>query len=105
MGLPKSAVCARVRRVMMNVLADFLLPLAQSTANVGSPAWLADFGWDGWLTSGAAAGLAALWVFMKLLRRILSTLFMLCVVYLVLKCCFGVDLTPWLEPLFRSLHA
>ena len=42
---------------------------------------------------------------MKLLRRIISTLFMLCVVYLVLKCCFGVDLTPLLEPLFRSLHA
>ncbi|MGN0836539.1 MAG: hypothetical protein ACI4OS_03780 [Akkermansia sp.] len=89
---------------MMNFLADFLLPLAQNTAEVG-PGWLSDFGWDGWLSSGTAAVLAALWVFMKILRRILSTLFMLCVVYLVLKCCFGVDLTPWLEPLFRSLHA
>lgn len=61
-------------------------------------------GWDsGLVTSGtAAAVLAALWVFIKVVRTVVGILFMLCVVFLVLKVCFDIDLTSWLLPLLEN---
>lgn len=61
-------------------------------------------GWDSGLVTGgtAAAALAALWVFIKVVRTVVGILFMLCVVYLVLKVCFDIDLSAWLQPLIRS---
>lgn len=61
-------------------------------------------GWDSGLVTGgtAAAVLAALWVFIKVVRTVVGILFMLCVVYLVLKVCFDIDLSAWLQPLVRS---
>ena len=61
-------------------------------------------GWDSGLVTGgtAAAVLAALWVFIKVVRTVVGILFMLCVVYLVLKVCFDIDLSTWLQPLIRS---
>ena len=61
-------------------------------------------GWDSGLVTGgtAAAVLAALWVFIKVVRTVVGILFMLCVVYLVLKVCFDIDLSAWLQPLIRS---
>ena len=61
-------------------------------------------GWDSGLVTGgtAAATLAALWVFIKVVRTVVGILFMLCVVYLVLKVCFDIDLSAWLQPLIRS---
>ena len=60
-------------------------------------------GWDSGLVTGgtAAAVLAALWVFIKVVRTVVGILFMLCVVYLVLKVCFDIDLSAWLQPLIR----
>ena len=61
-------------------------------------------GWDSGLVTGgtAAAVLAALWVFIKVVRTVVGILFMLCVVYLVLKVCFDIDVSSWLQPLIRS---
>ena len=61
-------------------------------------------GWDSGLVTGgtAAAALAALCVFIKVVRTVVGILFMLCVVYLVLKVCFDIDLSTWLQPLIRS---
>lgn len=61
-------------------------------------------GWDSGLVTGgtAAAVLAALWVFIKVVRTVVGILFMLCVVFLVLKVCFDIDLTSWLQPLLES---
>lgn len=60
--------------------------------------------WDSGLVTGgtAAAVLAALWVFIKVVRTVVGILFMLCVVFLVLKVCFDIDLTSWLRPLLES---
>lgn len=61
-------------------------------------------GWDSGLVTGgtAAAVLAALWVFIKVVRTVVGILFMLCVVFLVLKVCFDIDLTSWLLPLLEN---
>ncbi|MBE6415324.1 MAG: hypothetical protein E7032_02195 [Akkermansiaceae bacterium] len=61
-------------------------------------------GWDPAVTTGgtAAAALAAIWVFFKVVRTVVATLFMLCVVFLVLKVCFDIDLSSWLRPLFEA---
>lgn len=61
-------------------------------------------GWDSGLVTGgtAAAVLAALWVFIKVVRTVVGILFMLCVIYLVLKVCFDIDLSAWLQPLIQS---
>lgn len=61
-------------------------------------------GWDSSLITGgtAAAVLAAIWAFIKVVRTVVGILFMLCVVFLVLKVCFDIDLSTWLQPLIRS---
>jgi membrane associated rhomboid family serine protease len=65
---------------------------------------------NGWAptigTCGAAATvLAAIWVLFRVIRTVVGILFMLCVVLLVLKVCFDIDITPWLQPLFQNIAA
>ena len=73
--------------------------LAQAAETAGST--LLSFDWDPALTTGGttAAILGAVWVFFKVIRAIVGTLFMLCVTYLVLRVCFGIDLSAWILPL------
>lgn len=62
-------------------------------------------GWDPAVTTGgtAAVVLGAVWVFFRVVRAVVATLFMLCVVFLVLKVCFDIDLSTWLRPVFESI--
>ena len=64
-------------------------------------------GWDASLVTGgtAAAVLAAIWAFIKVIRTIVGILFMLCVVFLVLKVCFDIDLSTWMLPLLQQIPA
>ena len=50
---------------------------------------------------GAAAALGAVWVFFRVIRKVVGTLFMLCVVYLVMKTAFGIDIAQYITPLFK----
>ena len=50
---------------------------------------------------GLAAAFGAAWVFFRVIRKVIGTLFMLCVVYLVVKTAFGVDLAQYITPLFK----
>lgn len=76
--------------------------LAQATENISQSLFS---GWDPSVVTGgtAAAALAAIWVFFKAIRAVVATLFMLCVVFLVLKVCFDIDLSTWLRPVFESI--
>ena len=76
--------------------------LAQITENL-TPSLFS--GWDPAVTTGgtAAVVLGAIWVFFKVIRAVVATLFMLCVVFLVLKVCFDIDLSTWLRPVFESI--
>ena len=62
-------------------------------------------GWDPAVTTGSAAAavLGAIWICFRLIRAVVATLFMLCVVFLVLKVCFDIDLSTWLRPVFESI--
>ena len=51
----------------------------------------------------AAAVLAAIWVFFRVIRTVVGILFMLCVTFLVLKVCFDIDITPLLQPLLKQV--
>ena len=64
-------------------------------------------GWDPAIgTCGAAATvLAAIWVLFRVIRTVVGILFMLCVTFLVLKVCFDIDLSPWLQPLLKEISA
>ena len=64
-------------------------------------------GWDPTIgTCGAAAlVLAAIWVLFRVIRTAVAVLFVLCVVLLVLKVCFDIDLNPWLQPLLKQVTA
>ena len=64
-------------------------------------------GWDSSLVTGgtAAAVLAAIWAFIKVVRTVVGILFMLCVVFLVLEVCFDIDLSIWLQPLLQQFFA
>ena len=50
---------------------------------------------------GAAAVFGAAWFFFRVIRKIIGTLFMLCVVYLVAKTAFGIDIAQYITPLFK----
>ena len=50
---------------------------------------------------GLAAAFGAAWVFFRVIRKVIGTLFMLCVVYLVMKTAFGVDIAQYITPLFK----
>ena len=50
---------------------------------------------------GLAAVFGAALVFFRVVRKVIATLFMLCVVYLVVKTAFGVDLAQYITPLFK----
>lgn len=62
-------------------------------------------GWDPNVVAGGsiAAVLGLIWAFIRVIRAVVGTLFMLCVVYLVLKVCFDIDLGIWLQPLLQSV--
>ena len=63
--------------------------------------------WDSSLVTGgtAAAVLAAIWAFIKVVRTVVDILFMLCVVFLVLKVCFNIDLSTWIQPILQQISA
>ena len=75
--------------------------LAQATESVAQSLFS---GWDPAVVTGstAAAVLGAIWVFFKVIRAVVATLFMLCVVFLVLKVCFDIDISTWLQPLLQE---
>ncbi|MBP3500455.1 MAG: hypothetical protein J6J97_10245 [Akkermansia sp.] len=75
--------------------------LAQATESVSQSLFS---GWDPAVVTGstAAAVLGAIWVFFKVIRAVVATLFMLCVVFLVLKVCFDIDISTWLQPLLQE---
>ena len=50
---------------------------------------------------GLAAAFGAAWLFFRVIRKVVGTLFMLCVVYLVVKVAFGIDLAQCVTPLFK----
>ncbi|MDO4816933.1 MAG: hypothetical protein Q3986_00710 [Akkermansia sp.] len=50
---------------------------------------------------GLAAAFGAAWVFFRVIRKVIGTLFMLCVVYLVVKVAFGIDIAQYITPLFK----
>ena len=50
---------------------------------------------------GLAAVFGAAWIFFRVIRKVIGALFMLCVVYLVVKTAFGVDLAQYITPLFK----
>ena len=64
-------------------------------------------GWDSSIgTPGIAATvLAAIWVLFRVIRTVVGILFMLCVTFLVLKVCFDIDISPWLQPLLKEISA
>ena len=64
-------------------------------------------GWDQGIGFGgtAATVLGAIWAFFRVIRTVVGTLFILCVVYLVLRICFDIDISTWLLPLFQNIAA
>ena len=50
---------------------------------------------------GLAAAFGAAWVFFRVIRKVIGALFMLCVIYLVVKVAFGVDIAQYVTPLFK----
>ena len=62
-------------------------------------------GWDSEVaTVGAVAVvLAAIWLFFRIIRTVVAVLFVLCVAFLVLKIGYGMDLSPWLQPLWAGI--
>ena len=64
-------------------------------------------GWDSSIgTPGIAATvLAAVWFFVRVIRKVVGILFTLCIAYLVLKVCFDIDISPWLQPLLKEISA
>lgn len=85
---------------MWNSLTCFLGMLADTAPAADSHTI---FGMDpATLTGGgAAAVLGAVWAFFKIIRKVVGTLFMLCVVYLVMKTAFGVDIAQYITPMFK----
>lgn len=87
---------------MMNMLCEMVLPLAQAAAQEGGNVMSA-IGADGIGAGGAAVGLGAVWFFFKVIRKVIATLFMFCICYLVCKCCFGVDISGLVTPFLHLL--
>ena len=50
---------------------------------------------------GLATVFGTAWMFFRVVRKVIGTLFMLCVVYLVVKVAFGVDIAQYVTPLFN----
>lgn len=90
---------AFLRYTHSHAMLQFLTQATESIQNIFPS------GWDPAVTTGgtAAAVLAALWVLFRVIRTVLATLFMLCVVFLVLKVCFDIDLSTWLQPLLQEI--
>lgn len=87
---------------MMNMLSEIVLPLAQAATQESGNVF-SSLGADGIGAGGAAVGLAAVWFFFKVIRKVIATLFMFCVCYLVCKCCFGVDISGLVTPFLHLI--
>lgn len=87
---------------MMNLFGEIVLPLAQAAVQE-SGNFFSTLGADGVGAGGAAVGLAAVWFFFKVIRKVIATLFMFCVCYLVCKCCFGVDISGLVTPFLHLI--
>ncbi len=84
---------------MWNILCQVAQPAAEQAG--GWFSFLQNI--DGGAIGGgsAAAVLAGVWIFIRTIRKIVGFLFMLCVVYLVMKMCFGIDLAPTVQYLYE----
>lgn len=82
---------------MFHLLCEIAWPAAEQSGHAFSFLNHLDGGTIG--GGGAAAGLAAIWYFARIIRKIIATLFMFCVSYLVLKLGFNIDLAQYIMPL------
>lgn len=82
---------------MLNLLCQAAQPAAEQAGNLFS--FLPNIDGSTLGSGGAAAGLAAIWYFARFIRRVIATLFMFCVSYLVLKLGFDIDLAQYIMPL------
>ena len=84
---------------MLNMLCQMAQPAAEQAS--GWFSFLQNM--DGGAIGGgsAAAVLAGVWLFIRTIRKIVGFLFMLCVVYLVAKVCFDIDLWPAMQYLYH----
>ncbi len=76
--------------------------LEQAWESIGSPL-ISD--WDPTVStcSIAAVVLAAIWLLFRIIRTVVAVLFVLCVALLVLKVCYDIDLSPWLQPVWQKI--
>ena len=63
-------------------------------------------GWDSpvMTCSIIAAVLAALWIFIKVVRLAVGILLVICLTYLILLLCFDIDISNWLQYLFQLIY-
>lgn len=87
---------------MFEELLAQILPLAQASSSTAEPSiwaqiWNALAGIDWSTMSGTTIAVIciALWIFFKILRKVVSIIFTLCVVYLAVKYILGVDILTW----------
>lgn len=83
---------------MMTLLCEAVQPAAEQASGMFSLFNHVDGTTLG--SGGAAAGLAAIWYFARIIRKIIATLFMFCISYLILKLGMDVDLAQYIMPLF-----
>ena len=77
-------------------LADIAAQAAQNASSLWQNLW--DGSWSSatpW--GGILAGLALFWRLQRFLRNLISTVFMLCVIYLTVKLGMGIDLMEKLK--------
>ncbi|MGN0821582.1 MAG: hypothetical protein ACI4OX_07395 [Akkermansia sp.] len=82
-------------------LADIAAQAAQNAPSFWQNLW--DGSWSSatpW--GGILAGLALFWRLQRLLRNIISMIFMLCVIYLTVKLGMGIDLADKLKDLLGN---
>lgn len=82
---------------MLHLLCQAFHPAAEQAGNLFS--FLPHIDGTTLGSGGAAAALTAIWYFARVIRKIIATLFMFCVSYLVLKLGFDIDLAQYIMPL------
>lgn len=87
---------------MFEELLAQILPFAQAAAPATEPTiweqlWNAIITGDWSTMSGTTIAILciALWIFFKILRKVVSIVFTLCIIYLAVKFIFGIDLLTW----------
>lgn len=81
---------------------DLLTAMQGHVADASSINWQDVTTWSG---GTLAVVLGALWLFTRILRKIVGFAFMLCVIYLVVKVAFDVDLAEYVLPMLESESA